>query len=185
MIEAALPSPVLPALERRRRQTSLLGMVMFMGAWVMLFAGLFFAYGVLRVRATAWPPAEVPRLPRALPAVATLLLALSSAALGRRERRSVALAALGGVGFLALQALVWRQLILAGMRPPLGPYASVFFGLTAVHALHVVVGVGALAWLAIRWQPGAEPPFALRLWGLYWHMVGALWAVMFVLVYLL
>ncbi len=185
MSATALAPPVLPASERRRRQTSLLGMVMFMGAWVMLFAALFFAYGVLRVRSTAWPPPEVPRLPRAVPGLATLLLALSSAALGRRQRWSVVLAALGGLGFLALQALVWRQLILAGMRPPLGPYASVFFGLTAFHALHVAVGVGALAWLASRWPAGAEPPFALRLWGLYWHLVGALWAVMFVVVYLL
>src|SRR5436189_86613 len=51
----------------------MLGMVMFMAAWAMLFAGLFFAYGVLRVRATDWPPADLPRLPRLLPGVATVV----------------------------------------------------------------------------------------------------------------
>jgi heme/copper-type cytochrome/quinol oxidase subunit 3 len=172
-----------PAALGHRERTSLLGMVMFMAAWAMLFAGLFFAYGVLRVRSTAWPPADLPALPVGLPAAATALLALSSLTLERARRRGgspaavvVALAA----GFLILQAVVWRSLILAGLHPPLGPYASVFFGLTAFHALHVVVGLGAFGWMALRRTAGALP---LRLWALYWHMVGAIWAVMFVTVY--
>jgi cytochrome c oxidase subunit 3 len=165
-----------------RERTSLLGMVMFMAAWAMLFAALFFAYGLLRLRATAWPPAELPPLPRALPAVATVLLGLSSLALHRARRGAIALAALLGAGFLAVQAIVWVALIGAGLRPPLGPYASVFFGLTGFHALHVVVGLGALGWLAAR---RVTPAMPLRLWSLYWHMVGAIWAFMFVAVYLL
>jgi cytochrome c oxidase subunit 3 len=162
-----------------RERTSLLGMVMFMAAWAMLFAALFFAYGLLRLRATAWPPADLPRLPRGIPAAATALLGLSSLALERGRRSSTLLAALLGAGFLALQAVVWRGMIAGGLRPPLGPYASVFFGLTAFHALHVVVGLGALGWLAVR-----PAPLPLRLWSLYWHMVGVIWAVMFVAVYL-
>src|SRR2546423_7374814 len=113
-------------------------MVMFMAAGAMLFAGLFFASGVLGVRATDWPPADLPRLPRLLPGVATVVLALSSLALERARRGAALMPVLAlGAGFLALQAAVWRSLILAGLRPPLGPYASVFFGLTAFHALHV------------------------------------------------
>jgi cytochrome c oxidase subunit 3 len=158
-------------------------MVMFMAAWAMLFAGLLFAYGVLRVRAVAWPPPDLPRLPLALPSVATGLLALSSLTLERARRAGGGLApvlVMGG-GFLVLQVIVWRSLILAGLRPPLGPYASVFFGLTAVHALHVLVGLAALGWLAAR-RP--RRPFPLRLWALYWHMVGGLWLVIFGAVYL-
>jgi heme/copper-type cytochrome/quinol oxidase subunit 3 len=157
-------------------------MVMFMAAWAMLFAGLFFAYGVLRVRSTAWPPADLPPLPVGLPAVATALLGLSSLAVERARRQggNVAVVVALAAGFLLLQAVVWRSLILAGLRPPLGPYASVFFCLTAFHALHVVVGLGAFGWLALRRTARALP---LRLWTLYWHMVGAIWAVMFVTVY--
>jgi cytochrome c oxidase subunit 3 len=162
-----------------RERTSLLGMVMFMAAWAMLFAALFFAYGLLRLRAPAWPPADLPRLPRGVPALATALLGLSSVALARGRRRGIAAAALLGGGFLALQALVWRTMIAGGLRPPLGPYASVFFGLTAFHALHVVVGLAALGWLVVR-----PAPLPVRLWSLYWHMVGVIWAVMFVAVYL-
>jgi heme/copper-type cytochrome/quinol oxidase subunit 3 len=43
-----------------------------------------------------------------------------------------------------------------------------------------VVGLGAFAWLAVRRTARAMP---LRLWALYWHMVGVIWAVMFVTVY--
>lgn len=177
-----MTAAAVPAALGHRERTSLLGMVMFMAAWAMLFAGLFFAYGVLRVRSIAWPPADLPPLPLGAPAAATALLALSSLALERAHRRRGSLAAVLalGAGFLLLQAAVWRSLILAGLRPTLGPYASVFFGLTAFHALHVVVGLGAFAWLAVRRTARALP---LRLWALYWHMVGAIWAVMFVTVY--
>jgi heme/copper-type cytochrome/quinol oxidase subunit 3 len=58
----------------------------------------------------------------------------------------------------------------------------VFFGLTTFHALHVLVGLGALLWIAARRRARA---LSLRLWALYWHMVGALWAVMFLTVYVL
>ena len=182
MSAAAAP---LPAAER----TALLGMVMFIASWAVLFAALFFAYGALRLRAPLWPPSDLPRLPVLLPAGGTVLLGLSSALLWRTRGRAsaVALAALLGLGFLAVQLAVWRQLIDAGLRPSHGPYPSVFFGLTMFHALHVLVGLVALAALAgaaaLRRRLVSALP--LRLWTLYWHMVGAVWLVMFVAVYLL
>jgi heme/copper-type cytochrome/quinol oxidase subunit 3 len=191
---AVLPAPQL----RHAEATALLGMVVFIAAWAMLFAGLFFAYGAIRVRAAVWPPPDLPRLPVGLPALATGLLALSSAALqsalagarrGEAAVRGVGLALLLGLGFLALQTTVWRQLVAGGLRPTDGNYGSSFYALTVFHALHVAVGLGALAWLAVSaWRsaraPGAASSVSLRLWTLYWHMVGAIWLVMFVAVYL-
>jgi cytochrome c oxidase subunit III len=155
-------------------------MVVFIASWAMLFAMLFLSYLLLRTRATAWPPPELPRLPRLLPAIATMLLAGSSAAVHRGTRGALALGALLGAGFLALQSVVWRQMYLAGLHLGAGAYASVFYGLTAFHALHVLVGLGALTWLSVRPRRAAA-----RLWAIYWHMVGVIWAVMFTLVYLL
>ncbi len=148
-------------MERRAYQerTAVLGITIFVASWTMLFAALFFAYGLVRLRTPDWPPTDLPRIPLLLPAFATLALGLSSAMLERASRRfrmgrtagekGILLALLLGAVFLGLQILVWRDLWLGGLRPSSGTYASVFFGLTVFHALHVVVGLGALAWLAI------------------------------------
>jgi heme/copper-type cytochrome/quinol oxidase subunit 3 len=162
---------------KHQERTALMGMAIFVASWAMLFAALFFAYGLSRMRAVSWPPADLPPLPLALPALATLALAGSSAALHRgRVRIGAAL----GLLFLLLQAVVWRQMVLGGLRPQAGAYASFFFALTVFHALHVLVGLVALGWLALR-----PRPLSLRLWTIYWHMVGVIWGVMFLLVYVL
>jgi cytochrome c oxidase subunit 3 len=162
---------------RHHERTAVMGMAVFVASWAMLFAALFFAYGLTRVRALSWPPADLPRLPLLLPALATLLLGGSSAAL---HRGRAALAAALGAAFLMAQAIVWRQMYLGGLRPAAGAYASFFFALTVFHALHVLIGLGALGRLA--WRPR---PLSLRLWTIYWHMVGVIWGAMFLLVYVL
>jgi cytochrome c oxidase subunit III len=162
---------------KHQERTALMGMAMFVASWAMLFAALFFAYGLSRVRAVSWPPADLPRLPLALPALATLALAGSSAAL---HRARVIPGAVLGLVFLVLQVVVWRQMYLGGLHPQAGAYASFFFALTVFHALHVLVGLAALGWLAVR-----PRPLSLRLWTIYWHMVGIIWGVMFLLVYVI
>lgn len=183
---------------RRQESTAVLGMVLFLASWAMLFAALFFAYGLLRARALAWPPTDLPPIPKALPTVATVLLGAASFVLERARsqtraaRHTRALSSLGaaaglGAVFLALQLTVWSSLWRAGLHLATGPYASVFYGLTVFHGLHVVVGLGALGLLALRALRTADralPPIGLRLWALYFHMVGLVWAVMYVLLVL-
>jgi cytochrome c oxidase subunit 3 len=183
---------------RHRETTAMLGMTIFIASWAMLFASLFFAYALTRLRAPFWPPLDQPPLPLGLPAAASLQLLLATAALvsaGRQQSTAggrgaavtrlllVALAA--ETAFLALQLVVWRACWQAGLRPSTGTYASVFYGLTVFHGLHVLVGVGALAALVVRSARGRLSRVALRLWTLYLHMVAVLWAIMFVAVYLL
>ena len=178
--------------------TAFLGMVIFIASWAMLFAGLFFAYGLVRSKAAVWPPMDLPALPLALPALATLFLAGASGALHRATavaRAGVATAEVGrwlglaigaGIVFLALQMIVWRGLWLSGLQPNTGTYASAFYMLTVFHGLHVVVGLIGLLWLTLSGLLGRGPDAVpVRLWTLYWHMVGAIWAVMFLLVYVL
>ena len=38
--------------------TAYIGMVIFLGAWAMMFGALFFAYGMVRARAMCWPPPD-------------------------------------------------------------------------------------------------------------------------------
>jgi heme/copper-type cytochrome/quinol oxidase subunit 3 len=175
--------------------TAQVGMLVFLVAWSMLFAALFFAYGLLRGRAAAWPPPDLPPLPRLVPGLATLGLGASSLAVDRAARacrpnahraaaRWLALATLLGAGFLLLQLQVWAGLWRAGLTPEGGPYPSVFYGLTAFHALHVLVGLCALGWLAWRAHRRGAPRLGVKLWGTYWHFVGVVWLVMYAAVYL-
>jgi heme/copper-type cytochrome/quinol oxidase subunit 3 len=190
--------PELQKWRRHRETTAVLGMTIFLASWAMLFAALFFAYAMTRARALAWPPADLPALPRLLPACATLAIAVSSAALIKARRRSadasivvpLLLAAAGAGVFLAIQITVWRTLYAAGLRPETGTYASVFYGLTTFHAVHVLVGIVGLGCLlpgALRAARTADPrdPIPLRLWATYFHLVAVLWLLLFVGVYCL
>jgi len=200
---ADLPASDVPELRRYRLRrsedeiTSYVGMIIFLGSWAMMFAALFFAYAVVRLRAPMWPPPDQPALPILIPGLNTVVIAGSSAAvavavrahaLGRQPRAAIGLglgAAFGAL-FLALQAVVWVGLWRAGLLPTGGPYASVFYALTAFHALHVVVGLVALGTLAIRAQPPrGTTRSAVRLWGMFWHFVGVVWVALYVAVYLL
>jgi cytochrome c oxidase subunit 3 len=180
------PSQRPPSSPPRDDVTAWLGMVLFLGSWAMMFAALFFAYGLVRAHAPAWPPFDQPALPLLVPGVNTVVIALSSAALvvaSRRptRKRWLGLAAsLGGV-FLVLQSLVWAHLWALGLVPSGGPFPSVFYGLTTFHALHVLVGLVALAWLASRGTSGRS----VRLWSMYWHFVGVVWVVLYATVYVL
>lgn len=186
-----------PPPRARQEWTAYLGMVIFLGSWAMMFGALFFAYGMIRARATSWPPADFPELPLALPGVNTAVLAASSALLhlavlslrrGNVARTGPALAASIALGsiFLALQFVTWSALWDEGLLPSDGPYPSVFYALTAFHAVHVLVGIGALGWIchgAFRGKYSAARYLPVRLWALYWHFVGAVWGIMYLTVY--
>ncbi len=184
-----------PHLRAREENTARLGMYVFLGSWAMLFGGLFFAYGSLRVAAAAWPPAGTPRLPIGLPLASTGLLALSSVALhlalGRIEEgagglRPILLSLSTGVAFLLVQSTLWVLVWQSGLVPSAGQYASVFWELTAFHGLHVLVGIFALAVLAVRAARGRYGParhLAVRLWAMYWDFVGVVWLLIFLSVF--
>jgi heme/copper-type cytochrome/quinol oxidase subunit 3 len=176
--------------------TAWLGMVIFLGSWAMMFAALFFSYGLVRAHAPSWPPLDQPALPLLVPALNTVVIGLSSAALvaamralraGRRQTpaRWIALAASLGAVFLVLQALVWARLLALGLVPSGGPFPSVFYALTAFHAVHVLVGLVALVWLARRAAAHSASILSVRLWTMYWHFVGFVWVVLYATVYVL
>jgi cytochrome c oxidase subunit 3 len=174
--------------------TSSIGMVIFLASWAMMFAALFFAYAVVRSRAPVWPPPDQPRLPILLPGVNTVIIAASSGlisvavratALGRLRHAfdCLGIAAILGAIFLMLQVVVWASLWNAGLVPDSGPYASVFYALTTFHALHVLVGLVALVGLTLRARQRRATRTKVRLWGMFWHFVGAVWLAVYLAVY--
>ena len=67
-------------------------------------------------------------------------------------------------------------------------YFSLYFGLTGLHALHMIIGIPILAWIAFRanrgdFSPGYFTPVELT--GLYWHFVDIVWIFLFPLLYLI
>jgi heme/copper-type cytochrome/quinol oxidase subunit 3 len=94
---------------------------------------------------------------------------------------------LAALTFVGLQFVLWSTMLDSGLLPSSGPYASVFFGLTGLHALHVAVGILGLAWVLMQ---SARRVYAVprhqtvRLWAMYWHFVGVVWFVMFLTIFL-
>jgi cytochrome c oxidase subunit III len=191
---------VIPIQEARARDviTSSVGMVIFLGAWTMMFAALFFVYLMLRARAPMWPPDHF-MMPLVLPSINTLIIAISSvtlhmgaqAARGTEPQRfgrwlwaSVAL----GTVFIGLQTVVWLELWQTGFTLTSGMYGSVFYLLTVFHALHVLCGLGVLFSLVpTALRPALVPrrQVRIRLVAMFWHFVGVVWLFMFLSVYVL
>jgi cytochrome c oxidase subunit 3 len=183
----------------REDSTSVLGMIIALGAWAMMFGALFFMYAGMRSHALTWPPPGIPRLPVALPAVNTVVLLASSGAiaqgirsLARGQRRALsawlAVASVLGATFLVLQVVVWRDVWAAGLKPSTGAYGSVFYGLTALHAAHVAAGLLVILFVLVRSLLGKYTEhnvMKVRLPAMFWHFVDAVWVLMFVSLYLL
>ena len=67
-------------------------------------------------------------------------------------------------------------------------YFSLYFGMTGLHALHMIVGAGLIVWLikgsfAGRFTPQYNTP--VEIVGLYWHFVDIVWIYLFPLLYLI
>jgi cytochrome c oxidase subunit 3 len=67
-------------------------------------------------------------------------------------------------------------------------FFSLYFTMTGLHALHMVVGVGLLsviAWMAWRGKFDSEYYTPVEISGLYWHFVDLVWIYLFPLLYLI
>jgi cytochrome c oxidase subunit 3 len=67
-------------------------------------------------------------------------------------------------------------------------YFSLYFAMTGMHALHMIIGIGLLIWLTIRAQRGAFSSgyvAPIENFGLYWHFVDIVWLFLFPLLYLI
>ena len=67
-------------------------------------------------------------------------------------------------------------------------YFSLYFAMTGMHALHMIIGVGILIALIWKANRGAFPPHHYTMvenFGLYWHFVDIIWIFLFPLLYLI
>jgi cytochrome c oxidase subunit III len=64
----------------------------------------------------------------------------------------------------------------------------IYFAMTGMHALHMIIGVGIMSvilFLSIRGRFGPEYHNPVEITGLYWHFVDIVWIFLFPLLYLL
>lgn len=69
-----------------------------------------------------------------------------------------------------------------------GSFFSVYFMMTGVHGVHVLVGIGVLIWIWIRNNRGdfsKEFFTPVDIVALYWHLVDLVWIYLFPLLYLI
>ena len=67
-------------------------------------------------------------------------------------------------------------------------FFSLYFGMTGLHALHMIVGAGLLLWLVGQSMKGRFTPeynTPVENIGLYWHFVDIVWIYLFPLLYLI
>jgi cytochrome c oxidase subunit 3 len=89
-----------------------------------------------------------------------------------------------GLGFLAGQWLVWRELAARGFYVASTPSSSFVYLLTGTHAVHLMGGVLALLIAGIasvlRWPIGRRG-IVVDVTAWYWHFMAALWVYIFCL----
>jgi len=173
-----------------------------LGTWVamasilMLFTALSSAYIVRAASSSDWQPLAMPRILL----LSSVLLLISSATL-ETARRNLKQAAAGaykswlfltvllGVGFLASQLIAWRQLAKQGVYIASNPHSSFFYLFTAVHGVHLLGGLAALAYLSLRSRVPQETSALTKAQAkadavtLYWHFMDFLWLYLFVLLF--
>ena len=67
-------------------------------------------------------------------------------------------------------------------------FFSLYFAMTGMHALHMIIGVGIFPWLIYQaWKGPYTPEYhtPLENSGLYWHFVDIIWIYLFPLLYLI
>jgi cytochrome c oxidase subunit III len=206
-----------------------LGMWVFICTEILMFGGLFVAYGIFRAQEPQIFFKAHEHLDRVMGAINTVVLlfssltaalAVRSSQLGKRGQTSLYLVITllcAGV-FLVVKYFEYSHKIHDGLLPGrcfghpgfgdkclesswgtvnplpvhgLPPRASMFFALyfmmTGLHGIHVVVGMSILGWVLYKNMQGkitSEYFTPVDIGALYWHLVDLVWIYLFPLLYL-
>ena len=196
----------------QQAEASTLGMWVFLVTEIMFFGGLFLAYLVYRsAYATGFQEASN-HLNVIWGAVNTIVLIVSSLTMALAVRAAqtsappktqvgwiLATMALGAA-FLGVKVVEYTDKFTHQLVP--GPnfvwngkfpeaaeiFYSLYFCMTGLHALHMIIGLGIMTVIAImawRRQFDASWYTPVEVSGLYWHFVDIVWIFLFPLLYLI
>jgi cytochrome c oxidase subunit 3 len=191
-------------------------MWVFLATEVLFFGGLFLAYILYRTWYPAAYAEASHHLDVTLGALNTAVLIGSSLTMAMAVRAAQTADRTGTVVFLLLTVALgavflgvkvveyshkFEELLIPGPTFGTGPvtfepglaspaqiFFSLYFGLTGMHALHMVIGIGLLLVITVLAQRGrfsAEYYTPVEMIGLYWHFVDIVWIFLFPLLYLI
>ena len=181
---------------RSKRPTSLdaykLGMWLAVGGITMLFAALTSAFVVRFGEAQANDDWGNFGLPRVLWLSSAMLIASSfTFEFARRALKTdkistftkwITITTVLGLGFLAAQLVAWQQLRTQGVFISSNSHSGFFYVLTGTHGVHLIFGVLALLFVAIRRNRySAKNRTAVEVTSIYWHFMDGLWIYLFLL----
>jgi cytochrome c oxidase subunit 3 len=194
---------------RQQHAADMMGMYVFLATEIMLFGGLFAVILVMRLLHPQEVVASSRQLHVFIGAANTAILLTSSLAVAlavhaaRASLRPLAagllvLAALLGVGFIGLKIFEYfaeyqeKLLPLTATAHFSGPVEHMFMNIylisTALHAVHVTVGIVILATLSLRLSLHSVPlprrAVIVEACGLYWHLVDVIWVFLYPALYL-
>jgi cytochrome c oxidase subunit 3 len=194
----------------QQHDAATLGMWLFLATEVLFFGGLFAAYMLYRV----WYPETFGAASRTLDiwlggtntvvlitSSLTMALAVHAAATGERRTlmRWLAVTMLLGAVFLVIKGVEYSQKFAEHHVPGFGfhfegvaperanLFFSLYFAMTGLHALHMIIGLGVLSvMLVMAWRGrfSARWHTPIEISGLYWHFVDIIWIFLFPLLYL-
>jgi cytochrome c oxidase subunit 3 len=188
-----------------------MGMWLFLSTEILLFTVLFTAYAVYRYLCPAGFEGASALAHVSIGATNTVVLITSSLTVAlaihyareEQPRKVVGLLAvtiLFGITFMVLKGFEYHHHWVEGQLPGRfyhyealqGPgvtmYFTLYFLMTGLHGIHVLIGMGVLAWVAVkaaRREFSREWSAPVELAGLYWHLVDLIWIFLFPLLYLL
>lgn len=197
---------------QQQAEASTLGMWAFLVTEIMFFGGLFAAYSLYRAlypHAFASTSKHMGVLLGGINTAVlicsslTMALAVRAGQLGQRRLIVMFLIAtmlLGGV-FLGIKAYEyhhkWEEHLVPGFNwhyeePQYAHNAQIlfflYFVMTGMHAIHMIVGEGLLLWLVLKARTGLFTNVyytPIEMVGLYWHFVDIVWIFLFPLLYLI
>lgn len=195
--------------EHRDDTASKLGMWLFIFTELLLFAGMFTVYSVYRyVFSDAFHLAsqeldvKIGAINTVILLISSMTIAMSITAIQYKDKRKTIIF-IGITIFLAFVFLVnkyfeWSGKIQHGLYPgsrilaDFGHGDTLFYGLyylmTGLHALHIIVGIVLLAVMLFKVMKNSinsENFVQLENSGLYWHLVDLIWIFLFPLFYLI
>ncbi len=193
-MDGSIPGPGRRVGRRPVVPSGVLGMLIFVTAEIMLFAGTLSAFTIVRASSMPlmWPPAGQPRLPAAATAFNTAALMLSALALFLAHRAfskskggagMLAASLALGATFVGLQGREWVQLLAQGLTMTSSNIGAFFYLIVGIHGLHAVIALGLLAWSWLKLRAGTLQPSAFNVVQTFWYFVVGLWPVIYARVY--